>query len=90
MTASNFKISPNCNTSTFLQRHYKDSNLTDAFKNESKGLKDAINKLNRLSKKKDILESELEAIEEVMQHIQKRYRLVLNMQKLLELSEELK
>ncbi len=88
MTASNLKISPHRNRSTALQRHYKDSNLTAAFRNESKGLKDAINKLNRLSQKKDILDSELEAIEEVIQHIQKRYKLVLNMQKLLELSEE--
>lgn len=62
--------------------------LAEAFKKESKGLKDAINKLRKLSRKADIMESELEAIDEAMQHIQKRYMLVINMQKLLEFSED--
>lgn len=62
--------------------------LDEAFKKESKGLEDAINKLRKLSEKPDIMESELEAIDEAMQHIQKRYMLVINMQKLLEFSED--
>lgn len=62
--------------------------LAEAFKKESKGLEDAINKLRKLSQKSDIMESELEAIDEAMQHIQKRYMLVINMQKLLEFSED--
>lgn len=62
--------------------------LAEAFKKESKGLEDAINKLRKLSKKSDIMQSELEAIDEAIQHIQKRYMLVINMQKLLEFSED--
>lgn len=64
------------------------NSLIKAFKKESKGLEDAINKLIKLSQASDIIDSELEVIDEAIQHIQKRYKLVLNMQKLLEFSED--